>query len=315
MRRLVEIGDLLVYPVGRHDILYEVVRPYGEEVGFFCQDVCGERGRRDFYHGPDLHLFIERDGFFLQGLLHVLQYLVCRLQLLYPGYHGIHKFQFAVIRGPQDSPKLDLEYIRPRQAESDGAPSHEGVHLRRDLELRQELVPSQVERPDYDRVGFYLLRDDAVGLELLLFAGQVLAVHVDKFRPVQAYSLRAVRDHGRHVLRQFYIGGKFYLPLIQSLARQVLELLQVFLADLYPLLLRGVFLQGLLRRVYYDQAVHPVHYDAVSVPDPLRHDLKPHDRRYLQRLRHDGRVRRPSSYVRGKADDVLLVHGRGVRRG
>ena len=66
MQRLVEIADVLVRAIDGQRVLNEVIRPDGEEVDLFRQDVGNQRGRRHLHHDPDFQVVVVVVAFLVQ---------------------------------------------------------------------------------------------------------------------------------------------------------------------------------------------------------------------------------------------------------
>ena len=114
------------------------------------------------------------------------------VQLVEARDHRIHHLDVALGAGAQDGAELGAEDVPLLQAEPDGPPAEERVHLGRHLQVGEELVAAQVERADDDRQRLERGGGLAVGLVLLLLAGQALAVDEQVFGAEQAHALRAV---------------------------------------------------------------------------------------------------------------------------
>ena len=115
-------------------------------------------------------------------------------------------------------------------------------------ERRGELVAADIERADGDRTTGHAAHQPAIGLELLVLVGQVLAVHVEELAAHQPQPLRAGGQRLVELARQLEIGLQRDLDAIARHRRQAPEPREQALLALQRLLLRLVALDRLAPR-------------------------------------------------------------------
>ena len=138
-------------------------------------------------------------------------------QLPHRGDHRQHDAQLAVDAGAEQRPQLGAEELRVPQREADGAQPQRRIGLVRAVPDGQ-LVAAQVQGADGDRPVLHLLEDGAVGAEVLLLGGQLLAVQVEELGAVEAHALGAVSQHARHLLGKLDVGADADAAAVQRLA-------------------------------------------------------------------------------------------------
>ena len=206
MRRLVEVGDLLVQPIHRQRVLDEVVGADAEKLHASGQAVGDHRRRWRLDHYPDLNVLGERHPLVAELFAALVEQHVCGLEFLHAGDHRVHDFQVAKDARPQDGAELRAEQVLLLEAESDGAPSEERVHLLRHVHVREQLVAAKIERADDHRVRRERLGHLAVGRELFLLARQVAAVDEQKLGAKQADAGRAALEDALDIGRALDVG-------------------------------------------------------------------------------------------------------------
>ena len=172
------------------------------------QRVGDERGGGNFDHRADFQFFVERDFFRAQFGFAFFDERVGLVQFVQAGNHRIHHLHVALGAGAQDGAELGAEHFRLREAEPDGAPAEERIHLLRQLQVRGKFVAAQIERADDDRMRFQRGGDLAINFVLVLLARQAVAVDEQKFRAEQPDAFRAVGDDGFDVVLVFDVRGE-----------------------------------------------------------------------------------------------------------
>ena len=129
-------------------------------------------------------------------------------EFLHAGDHRVHDFQVAIDAGSQDGAELRAEQVLFLEAEPDGAPAEERVHLLGQVNVGEQFVAAEVERADDHRVRRKRLSHPAVGGELFLLVRQVAAVDEQELRSEQADAGRAALQDTLDVGRQLDVGGE-----------------------------------------------------------------------------------------------------------
>ena len=127
-----------------------------------------------------------------------IEQLAHRAELLNRRDHRHHDHQLPVRRGAHHRAQLLEENVGTRQTEPHRAQAERGIHLRRRLERRAELVAADVEGAQRHRQRAHALEHARVGLILLLFARRQRAIDVQELGAVEADALSALgqRDLG-----------------------------------------------------------------------------------------------------------------------
>ena len=208
MRRLVKVGDLFVQPVDGQRVLDEVVGADAEKLHALGQAVGDHRRGRRLDHHPDLDGVGKGRAFGAElGAAFVEQH-VGGLEFLHAGDHRVHDFQVAKDAGPQDGAELRAEQVLLLEAEPDGAPAEERIHLLGDVDVREQLVAAEIERADDHRGRRERLGHPPVGGELFLLVRQVAAVDEQELGAKQADAGRAALQDTLDIGRPLDVGGE-----------------------------------------------------------------------------------------------------------
>ena len=202
------------------------------------------------------------------------------LELLDAVHHREQDAHRAVHRGAVDGAQLGLEHLGFCQADADGAEAHRGVDFRLLFELQREavrllligadgllgqLARAKIQRADDGALAVHLANDLAVGVDLLLLAGQVRALEVQKFAAHQSQTVRVAADDLLDVQRLGDAGVDVNFPPVDGAVRFADQVAQA--AQL--LLLAALFLaqaaQGQLVRVDIKSARIGVHRRHMSL--------------------------------------------------
>ncbi len=96
MKGLVEVGDMLVYPVNGKRVLKQVVCAYGEKVHLLCEYIRYKRGRRNLYHYPYLYGVVKVHALLLKLPLCLLEYYLGSPKLVYARDHRKHHLDLSI---------------------------------------------------------------------------------------------------------------------------------------------------------------------------------------------------------------------------
>ena len=120
--------------------------------------------------------------------------------------HWEHDLNGTKFRGPNQGAQLRLEDVRPVQADSNCPVAQERVHLFGQRQVVQRLVATNVQRPHDDRLALHAHDCFFVGFKLLVFGWQVIAAHVQEFRPKQADAISPLLEGISYVIGRADIG-------------------------------------------------------------------------------------------------------------
>ena len=143
---------------------------------------------------PDFHFRIEGHVLRLSSPLSLREELVRLPDFVQTRDHGIHDLELAFNGSAQDRAQLGFENIREAQAKPDPTQAQKRILFRSEAghTQRRQLVAPQIHRAENHRIRKHLACDGRIILILLFFARQVLAVQIEKFRPIEADPLGAV---------------------------------------------------------------------------------------------------------------------------
>jgi hypothetical protein len=108
-------------------------------------------------------------------------------------------------RGAHHGAELGQKHVGAGEREAHGAEAERGVHLRRHLEGRDELVASDVEGAQRGRPRVHRFEHRAIDFVLLVFVGRCGTVDVEKLGPIKTNPLRAMIDCQRRLGRKLDI--------------------------------------------------------------------------------------------------------------
>ncbi len=168
----VEMGDAFVEAIDSDGVLDEVVGADAEEIDFFGEDVSGDGGARNFDHGTDFHLGIERDAFGTEFGPTLFEEEIRVAEFIDARNHGVHHFDISMGTGAKDGTELGFKNIDVFEAEADGAPAEEGVEFFGYIESAHRLVATEVEGPNDDIVWSRCLSDLEISGGLFVFGGE-----------------------------------------------------------------------------------------------------------------------------------------------
>ena len=162
--------------IHREGVLRQVVGPDREEVRLFGEDIREQRRGCRFDHDPDRyrwHAEIATDG---------LDHVAGGGPFGERRDHRKHHGHSARARGTQDRAQLRFEHVTAVQQQPDPALAEKRVGLGPDWQVRQRLVPADVQRAD-DENALWTQRpsDRFVGARLLLFVGRRAPLHEQEF--------------------------------------------------------------------------------------------------------------------------------------
>ncbi len=315
MGRLIKMADPFVQPVDRNRVLDEIVGTDAEEIDLPREYVGDDRRARDLDHRADFHVLVERDPFVAQLLAALLKDPVGAPQLIHPGDHRVHHAHVSDGAGSQNGAQLGLEDIDPLQTKPNGAPSQERIELLGKIERAHELIASQIERANDDAVRAHFLRNLAIGTILILLVWKLGAVEIEKLGPVKADPFRAAQLHLVDILRQLDVRRKDDVPSIEGGRFGFTQLGELLLdLGLFGFEL-AVFPKRLITRINNDQSVVTVEQDMIAGDQLVADIMQTHDRRNIQRPRHDGGMRGLAADIGGKPHHQRAVELRGVRGG
>ena len=159
MQRFVQIGHMLVAAIDGQAVLDEIVGADGEKIDLLGQQIGDQSGRRSLNHDADRHLGIEGISLRLQLGCGLLQIAAAGTDFRHPGNQGEHDAHAAEGAGPQDRPQLDLQQPHLLQGKADAAQPHGRIGLIGQVDLRNELVATDIQGTDGDRMRRHLFHD------------------------------------------------------------------------------------------------------------------------------------------------------------
>ena len=308
---VVQVVDIFVAAVDGQGILDQIIGADAEKIHVLGQDVGNDGGGWNFHHDAHRDVLVKGDVLAAQFLLGLFQEFLGLEQLFDPGYHREHDGGVAVMAGPQDSTQLGLEDVGLLEAEADGAQAHYRVDFFLDFpQGGKQLVAAEVQGTDDGIVRADRLDHILVGLEMVLLAGDILTVEVEKFGAVQADTLGAVVDDRFDFILEFQIAGDNNMQPVAGDGR-IFGLFLEFqlhgeigpgaLAIFFNLVFSGVDDQGAGYSVQ-DQGVAGIDVGCGFKSDHCRN---------LKRTGNNGRMGCHTADIRGKSDDLVLIgHGR-----
>ena len=104
---------------------------------------------------------------------------------------------------------MGLEDVDVLETKTNGAPAKKGIQFVADVDRADgELVATEVEGTNDERVWLHLLGHFSIGLVLFLFARERIAIHKEKLGPIKPNAFGAVFRNGVDVARELDVGGK-----------------------------------------------------------------------------------------------------------
>ena len=161
-------------------------------------------------------------------------------------------------------------------------PAEEGVQLGRHLHVGQELVAAQIQRADDHRQRFQGGSGFAIGLVLLLFARQMLAVQEQVLGAEQAHALRAVGLDLLGIGGLLDVGVEQDAMPVQRDGGLGQEVAQPLLQGRLPEDELAVFVQRLVGRIDDEDAVEAIEQRVLAALHLPADVLQPHHRRDAQ---------------------------------
>ena len=114
-------------------------------------------------------------------------------QFFQSGNHRKHHLHVADRAGSNNRAQLRLKDVHVLEAKTKGAPAEKRIqfvaHVRR---ANRELIATEIERANDQRIRMHPFGDLSVNLILLLFGRKGVTINVEKLRPIKSDSLRAV---------------------------------------------------------------------------------------------------------------------------
>jgi len=311
VRGLVEVRDLFVQPVHRQGVLDEVVGAEAEKFGVFAQQVGDDRRRGDLDHHADSQVLVKGHVLGAQLDLALFEKRVGLQDFIQPRDHRVHHLDIALHAGAEDGPQLGTKDVAFLEAEPDGAPAEKGVHLARDIQVREKLIAAEIEGADGDRVRLEPRGDGVVGLVLLFLRGQRVLVDEKIFGAEKADAIGAVIDDALGVGGLLDVGGEDDAMAVERDGGHALHLAELFLEGDLAADDLAVFKKGLVGGVDDDDAVIAVQQGVLAVLEDLAEVLEADDGGDLHGTGHDRGVRGLAADVGGEPEDLDLVKLRG----
>ncbi len=120
-----------------------------------------------------------------------------------------------------------MEDLFAIHGDTNGAPAEERVLFFRQVHVRQIFVPADIHGAHNHRLRTDSFSHRFVGLELLFFSGQRVAIHKQEFGAVEADAFCAVALCTGDVAHGADVGAHFNLVTVQRDRRQIFQLSQL----------------------------------------------------------------------------------------
>ncbi len=219
----------------------------------------------------------------------------------------------AVGGRPHDRPELPLEDLRPVEADPYRPVAQEGVPF---VESggSQELVPSQVERPDDHGIGRKGLHDMRIGLVLDLLVVGIRREEPQELGPEQADAPRSAVLRSLRLLGELDVRGQLDRAPVACGDRGVRLARESGLGLSVPLAELGVVEDLVGLGIDDHPAVDAVDYDHLPGLDGFGRLPERDHRGYAEAPRQYGRVRGAPAFVRREAENLVLPEAGGHGR-
>src|SRR5712691_6991556 len=206
MRRLVEMRDALVHAIDRERVLNQIVRADAEKIDFARENVGGDCRTGDLDHRARFSCIAECRSGATQFFLAFVQDRHRLPQFVQAGNHREHDFHIADRTGPKDCTQLSFKDVGVFETKTNGPPAEKRIEFVTYIDgASGQLVASEIERADDQRIWRNALRNFSIRLLLFLLSGKRVAIQIKKFRAIKADSLGAIGCNRIDIVRKFDI--------------------------------------------------------------------------------------------------------------